>query len=170
MLFVCPHPSTPGSAPRSAGPRVLSGAFTPGARVGVAPSAATSGGALLTSVKVTAVDVLGRLRRRSGASARASARADAEHLATWAKAHRGVEAFVEQPSEALQSHTVVLVAHDGQWTRRRVAGAAGARRLGEELVVPVYDVQRTGYPQRMRDHEARERILRLRARRAADLE
>lgn len=114
--------------------------------------------------------LLGRLRRRSTAATRAAVRDDAVHLSTWARAHRGVEAYVEQPSAALRAHTAVLVAHDGQWTRRRVAGAAGARRLGEELDIPVYDVQRTGYPQRMRDHDARERILRQRARRAADLE
>jgi hypothetical protein len=121
-------------------------------------------------VEVTAVGLLGRLRRRSSAATRAAVRDDAQHLVTWARAHHGVEAFVEQPSEAMRVHTVVLVAHDGEWTRRRVAGATGARRLGEELEIPVYDVQRTGYPQRMRDHDARERILRQRARRAADLE
>jgi len=31
--------------------------------------------------------------------------------------------------------------------------------------MPVYDVQLVGYPQRMRDHDAREKILRERARR-----
>jgi hypothetical protein len=61
--------------------------------------------------------------------------------------------------------TVVLVAKDGEWTRRRVAGAAQARRLGVELEIPVYDVRRLGYPQRMRDHQARQRILRERERR-----
>lgn len=114
--------------------------------------------------------LVGRLRRRSSADTRAALRDDAQHLATWTRAHHGVEAFVEPPSEALRAHTVVLVAHDGAWTRRRVGGAAGARQLGEELAIPVYDVRRTGYPQRMRDHDARERILRQRARRAADLE
>ena len=40
--------------------------------------------------------------------------------------------------------TVVLVAGDGEWTRRPVAGAAGARRVGEQLGIPVYDVERWG--------------------------
>jgi hypothetical protein len=31
--------------------------------------------------------------------------------------------------------------------------------------MPVYDVQLVGYPQRMRDHDARQRILRDRQRR-----
>jgi hypothetical protein len=73
-----------------------------------------------------------------------------------------VEAFVE-PRTNVTDVTVVLVARDGEWTRRRVGGAAGARRLGEQLQIPVYDVQRVGYPQRMRDFDARRRAERRRA-------
>ena len=40
---------------------------------------------------------------------------------------------------------------------------AGARRLSERLNIPVYDVQKVGYPQRMRDYDARRRIERERA-------
>jgi len=40
------------------------------------------------------------------------------------------------------------------------------RRLGKDLAIPVYDVQKVGYPQRMRDHDARARILRERERRS----
>ncbi len=110
-------------------------------------------------------------RRRAGGSrgarsSQAPNREDAAHLGAWARSHHGVEAFVEQPSKAVPGFTVVLVAHDGEWTRRRVDGAKAARKLGEELAIPVYDVQRTGYPQRMRDHDARARILRQRARRS----
>jgi hypothetical protein len=61
--------------------------------------------------------------------------------------------------------TVVLVDADGEWTRRPVDGA-GARRIGERLRIPVYDVQKVGYPQRMRDFDARRRIERRRAQRA----
>ena len=39
-------------------------------------------------------------------------------------------------------------------------GNAGARRLSERLNIPVYDVQKVGYPQRMRDYDARRRIER----------
>lgn len=42
-------------------------------------------------------------------------------------------------------------------------GERGARRLADRLKIPVYDVQKTGYPQRMRDHDARRRIERKRA-------
>jgi hypothetical protein len=59
----------------------------------------------------------------------------------------------------------VLVAKDGEWTRRRIAGPAGARKLARSMRIPVYDAQIVGYPQRMRDHDARRRILRERERR-----
>jgi hypothetical protein len=61
---------------------------------------------------------------------------------------------------------VLLVDKDGAWTRRRVRDPAAARKFARSLAMPVYDVQLVGYPQRMRDHDARERILRDRARRA----
>ena len=57
----------------------------------------------------------------------------------------------------------MLVAGDGEWTRRSAGGDAGARRLSEQLQIPVYDVQKVGYPQRMRDYDARRRIERQRA-------
>ena len=47
--------------------------------------------------------------------------------------------------------TVVLIAHDGEWTRRRIGGAEDARRLGQRLGIPVYDVGAVGYPNRMRE-------------------
>jgi hypothetical protein len=57
---------------------------------------------------------------------------------------------------------VVLVAHDGEWTRRRIDSGQGARRLGKRLRIPVYDVALVGYPQRMRDYTARRRLKRER--------
>ncbi|MGH3857759.1 MAG: oxidoreductase [Pseudonocardiaceae bacterium] len=97
--------------------------------------------------------VLDRLlgRRRSG-TRRAATDADADYLEQWAAAHRGVEAFVE-PRTTFTETTVVLVAHDGEWTRRRIDGGQGARRLGKRLRIPVYDVVLVGYPQRMRDYK-----------------
>jgi hypothetical protein len=88
--------------------------------------------------------------------------ADLRYLHDWASTHSGVEAFVE-PRTTVTDVTVVLVAADGEWTRRPVGGEAGARRLAVQLNIPVYDVQKVGYPQRMRDHDARRRIERERA-------
>lgn len=99
-----------------------------------------------------------RLRpRRSRAAG-----ADLRYLRDWTAQHTGVEAFVE-PKTTVTELTVVLVAADGEWTRRRVGGESGARRLSDRLKIPVYDVQKVGYPQRMRDHDARRRIERRRA-------
>ncbi|GEL18468.1 hypothetical protein PA7_23050 [Pseudonocardia asaccharolytica DSM 44247 = NBRC 16224] len=90
--------------------------------------------------------------------------ADEEHLRSWAAAREGVEAFVE-PRTTVTDTTMLLVAADGEWTRRRVSGPDGARKLARSLRIPVYDVQLVGYPQRMRDHDARQRVLRDRQRR-----
>jgi len=51
--------------------------------------------------------------------------------------------------------TVVLIAHDGEWTRRRVPNVQTARAWGHKAGIPVYDVALVGYPQRMRDYNAR---------------
>lgn len=110
--------------------------------------------------------VFDRLLRRRGrpGARRAADDADTEHLERWAAARTGVEAYLE-PRTAVTETTVVLVAHDGEWTRRRIDGAEGAHRLGKRLKIPVYDVGKVGYPQQMRDYTARQRILRDRMRR-----
>lgn len=101
--------------------------------------------------------------RRSGRSlGRRDPAADLAYLRQWVAEHVGVEAFIE-PQTTVTEVTVVLVAADGEWTRRRTGGDAGARRLSDKLQIPVYDVQKVGYPQRMRDYDARRRIERDRA-------
>ncbi|HLU59599.1 MAG TPA: oxidoreductase [Pseudonocardia sp.] len=109
--------------------------------------------------------LLARLTRgRFGA--RRSARDDGlEHLRAWAASHEGVEGFVE-PRTTVTETTLLLVDKDGAWTRRRISGPAAARKFARSLAMPVYDVQLVGYPQRMRDYDARQRILRKRAREA----
>lgn len=99
---------------------------------------------------------------RAGRGGESDVGADRRHLRDWAAQRTGVEAFVE-PQTSVTEMTVVLVAADGEWTRRPAGGAAGARRLGEQLGIPVYDVQKVGYPQRMRDYDARKRIERRRS-------
>ena len=99
---------------------------------------------------------------RKGKSGGNDPAADLKYLRQWVAEHHGVEAFVE-PKTTVTDVTVVLVAADGEWTRRRAGGDAGARRLSDRLDIPVYDVQKVGYPQRMRDYDARRRIERKRA-------
>ncbi|RBY95683.1 oxidoreductase [Blastococcus sp. TF02-8] len=85
---------------------------------------------------------------------RGSERADLAHLEQFVGTRRGVEGYVE-PRTAVTETTIVLVAADGEWTRRRIAGPEVARRLSRELSIPVYDAQVTGYPRRMRDWTSR---------------
>ncbi|HEY7053964.1 MAG TPA: oxidoreductase [Mycobacterium sp.] len=97
-----------------------------------------------------------RRGRRGGPDSEA---ADQRYLRDWARARTGVEAYVE-PQTSVTEMTMVLVAGDGEWTRRRAGGEAGVRKIGQQLGIPVYDVQRVGYPKRMRDYDARRRAQR----------
>lgn len=89
------------------------------------------------------------LRGRGGGKSSAIS-ADRRHLEEFARARRGVEAFVE-PQTVLTSTTVVLVAHDGEWTRRAVPDSQAAFNWANKLALPCYDVNLVGYPQRMKD-------------------
>jgi hypothetical protein len=90
-----------------------------------------------------------RRRQRPGTLRRADSE-DVEHLVAWAGTRRGVEAYVE-PRTAVTDTTVAFVAHDGEWTRRRIEDVRAAADLGKRLGIPVYDVHATGYPPRMRE-------------------
>lgn len=83
-------------------------------------------------------------------------RGDIEHLEQFARTRRGVEAFIE-PRTTVTETTLVLVAHDGEWTRRRIDGPEGARRFAHRLAIPLYDVALVGYPKRMREFNERRR-------------
>lgn len=86
---------------------------------------------------------------------------DAEHLRKWVQGRAFVEAFVE-PETVVNEMSVVLVDENGEFTRRRIGGPKGIDALVKLLRVSVYDVEETGYPQRMRERIERERILRKR--------
>ncbi|WP_253945276.1 hypothetical protein [Nocardioides sp. zg-DK7169] len=113
--------------------------------------------------------LMDRFRRRSGGrmskpaadgfrtgstSVRASSKVDEEHLRTWVTERRGVEGFVE-PRTAVSDVTLLLVAHDGEWTRRRVPSVEWAHRFCNTFQVPSYDAAVVGIPQRMRDYNRR---------------
>lgn len=96
--------------------------------------------------------------RKSAGTLRGSSSSDVAHLESWAAARRGVEAFVE-PRTTVTDTTVVLIAHDGEWTRRRIGSLDNAQRFARRLAMPVYEVAKVGYPQRMRDYTERQKIL-----------
>lgn len=78
------------------------------------------------------------------------------HLAEFAQTRRGVEGYVE-PSTNVSATTIVLIALDGEWTRRAVGTPKDAFSLARKLGIPVYDVNQTGYPSRMREWSARKK-------------
>lgn len=85
---------------------------------------------------------------------KAAVNADLTHLREWARSRQGVEAYLE-PRTTVTETTVMLIAHDGEWTRRRVTGPDAAGRLANELAIPLYEVTKVGYPGRMREFNAR---------------
>jgi hypothetical protein len=79
---------------------------------------------------------------------------DKSHLENFARTRKGVEGFVE-PRTAVTDMTLLLVASDGEWTRRRVPNASFAHDFANRLGIPSYDAQVVGYPRRMREWNAR---------------
>jgi hypothetical protein len=100
------------------------------------------------------------LFRRRGQVARGglrpASREDLEHLENFARSRRGVEGFVE-PRTTVTETTLILIAFDGEWTRRRIGGPEDARRFGARIGMPIYDVALVGYPNRMREYNARQK-------------
>ena len=94
--------------------------------------------------------------RTGSTRVRGSDGADAQHLREWHKDRRGVEGFVE-PRTAVSEVTLLLVAHDGEWTRRRVPSVKWAHDFCNTHQIPSYDAAVVGVPQRMRDYNSRVR-------------
>ncbi len=99
---------------------------------------------------------LERSLRSDGPEMEIDRKAVEEHLKTFVATHRGVEAYVE-PATSVTTTTVVLIAWDGEWTRRAVGTPKNAFGLSKKLGVPAYDVNHTGYPNRMREWNSRKR-------------
>jgi len=101
--------------------------------------------------------LLDRFRRRghgvgtTGAIVRGSDNADQQHLLEFIRTRRGVEGFVE-PRTTVTDVTLLLVAHDGEWTRRRVPHEKWAHDFANRNGVPSYDAGLVGIPDRMRDY------------------
>jgi hypothetical protein len=97
-------------------------------------------------------------RRRGSSSTaaggRTASREDVAHLEEFVRTRRGVEGFIE-PRTTVTETTLLLVAADGEWTRRRMTGPPAARQFGHRLSVPVYDIALVGYPRRMREYNER---------------
>lgn len=73
------------------------------------------------------------------------------HLAEFCRTRRGVEAWVERPT-SFNKASILLVAYDGESTRRAVPGEEYGYAFAEEQDIPCYDAGVVPYPQRMRDY------------------
>ncbi len=76
-----------------------------------------------------------RRRLGGGGIARGSDNADQQHLLEFVRTRRGVEGFVE-PRTTVTDVTLLLVAHDGEWTRRRVPSVHWAHEFANRNGVP----------------------------------
>ena len=110
-----------------------------------------------------AMGLLDRFRRGrggtsvgGGGTSRASDDADQRHLLEFIRTRRGIEGFVE-PRTTVTDVTLLLVAHDGEWTRRRVPSVHWAHEFSNKNSVPSYDAALVGIPARMREYNRREK-------------
>jgi hypothetical protein len=92
------------------------------------------------------------LRASDGAPTKLDREADAYDLATleaFITSHRGVELYLEPETTATDT-TVVAIAHDGEWIRRRTGSPRTAAQIARRCEVPMYEAAKVGYPERMR--------------------
>jgi hypothetical protein len=97
----------------------------------------------------------GSVPAATGTMDRAAEKVDRKHLEEFAGSRNGVEGFVE-PRTTVTETTLLLVAIDGEWTRRRVPSAPWAHDFCNKAGLPSYDAAVVGYPQRMREYNRRQ--------------
>ncbi len=95
-------------------------------------------------------------KRRSSTSIDDVTQATHSHLEAFIASRHGVEAFIEMPTSMAKA-TLLLIAYDGEWTRRSVDSVEWAREFAAAHSIPSYDAGVIGYPQRMRDYNARQK-------------
>lgn len=100
-----------------------------------------------------------RKRARSqGAPAESRENVDAlvRHLTGFVSSRRGVEAWLEEPTN-FNKPSILLVAADGESTRRAVPSIRFGYDFANRHDIPAYDAGVVPYPQRMRDYGLRQR-------------
>lgn len=84
-----------------------------------------------------------------GGSQRKISSADREKLRAFASTRVGVRAYFEEETPRA-SASLLLVAQDGEWTRKTVASRTEAHKVAEKLNLAFFDVAASGYPAEMR--------------------
>lgn len=74
-----------------------------------------------------------------------------DHLSAFVATRRGVEAWVEQPT-SFNKPSILLVAADGESTRRGVPSADYGYEFAAAHGLPCYDAGVVPYPRRMREY------------------
>lgn len=93
-----------------------------------------------------------RPRRADATPTKLDREATAEDLAgleAFIASHQGVELYLEPETTATDT-TVVAIAYDGEWIRRRTGTPRAAYRIAQRHAVPLYEAAKVGYPERMR--------------------
>jgi hypothetical protein len=105
-----------------------------------------------------------RYKRPSGDTARtgstrvrAAGSDDEQHLEAFVTTREGVEGFVE-PRTAVNDVTLLLVAWDGEDTRRRVPSDKWAYAFCKSHGIRAYEAGVVGIPQHMRDYIKRQKL------------
>ena len=90
-------------------------------------------------------------KNKGGPLSKRRARKDTlAHLKDFAATREGVSAYFEAETPRDPS-AIVLIALDGEWTRRKIPSFSDARTAAEELGISLFDVAATGYPRSMRE-------------------
>ncbi|WP_375498346.1 oxidoreductase [uncultured Jatrophihabitans sp.] len=89
------------------------------------------------------------LHRPRAGTLRTASRSDTGHLRDFVRTRVGVEAYLE-PRTPVTEASLVLVAGDGECTRRRVPNPRWAEAFARKHAMRCYDVAAVGYPERMR--------------------
>ena len=100
------------------------------------------------------VALFGRRGKQRPGTTRGATSHDLRHLEDFVSTRSGVECYLE-PRTTVTETTLVLVADDGEWTRRRVESPRAAADFARRRTMPLYDATKVGYPKRMRDWTAR---------------
>jgi len=77
-----------------------------------------------------------------------------DHLLDFVATRRGIEAWVEQPT-SFNPPSILLVAADGESTRRGLPSAEYGYKFAADHDLPCYDAGVVPYPKRMREYGLR---------------
>ena len=103
----------------------------------------------------------GDTARTGSTRVRAADGEDERHLEEFVSTREGVEGFVE-PRTAVSDVTLLLVAWDGEFTRRRVPSEDWAYAFCRRRGVSAYEAAVVGIPVRMREYISRQKTRKRR--------